>query len=166
LVRLGEAQFLVDAGNGAPFLEPIPLQEAVEIRRAGLAYRFRPDVVTGDWVQERWIDGGWAPFCRYELRPPDPLTRAAAYQRHHKLGETWVTGSLTLIRCGETEVLVLRDEELSRFTAAGKRTDRISTLTDYARVAAETFGLPALPITEGVSAWRDTAARAVGAPDA
>jgi N-hydroxyarylamine O-acetyltransferase len=165
LVHLGNARLLVDVGNGAPFLEPIPLRESVEIRRAGLAYRFRPDVANGDWVQERWIDGAWAPFCRYALRPADPLAQAAAYQRHHTPGETWVTGSLTLIRCSEEQVLLLRDEELSRLTVAGKQTERISTLADYKRVAAETFRLPALPIAEGVCAWREAVSRQGGPRD-
>jgi len=159
LVQMGDARFLVDVGNGAPFFEPILLREAAEIRRAGLVYRFRPDEPTGEWVQERWIDGGWAPFCRYALVPPEPVARAAAYQRHHTPGETWVTGSLTFIRCEEEQVVLLRDEELSRFSAAGKRTERISTLADYARVAAETFKLPGLPIEEGVAAWREAIAR-------
>ena len=105
------------------------------------------------------IDGAWAPFCRYALRQPDPAAFEAAYQRHHTPGETWVTGSLTIIRCEEEQVVLLRDEELSHFSTAGKRSERISTLADYARVAAETFKLPALPIAEGVGAWRETIAR-------
>ncbi len=159
LVQLGDARLLVDVGNGAPFFEPIPLREAVEIVRAGLAYRFRSAVATGDWIQERLIDGAWAPFCRYALRQPDPAAFEAAYQRHHTPGETWVTGSLTIIRCEEEQVVLLRDEELSHFSTAGKRSERISTLADYARVAAETFKLPALPIAEGAGAWRETIAR-------
>jgi len=160
VVRVGDASLLVDVGNGAPFFEPIPLREAVEVRRAGLAYRFRPNAGGVEWVQERWIEEKWTPFCRYELHPADPLTRAAAYQRHHVPGETWVTGSLTLIRCFAEEVLLLRDEELSRFTGSGKRTDRIATLADYSRVTAEVFGLPELPIADGVRAWRDNVAKA------
>ncbi len=160
LVQLGDERLLVDVGNGAPFFEPIPLHESVEVRRAGLAYRFRPDVATGEWLQDRWIDGAWAPFCRYALGPPDLVAREAAYQRHHTPCATWVTGSLTLIRCEEEQVLVLRDEELSRIGAAGKRTERVSTHAEYARAAAETFQLPALPIADGVAAWRENVARA------
>ncbi len=159
LVQFGDERFLVDVGNGAPFFEPIPLREAVEVRRAGLAYRFRPDSATGDWVQERWVDAAWSPFCRYALRPPDPVAQAAAYQRHHRRGETWVTGSLTMIRCQDEQVVLLRDGELSRFSAAGKRTERISTLAAYTRLAAEAFRLPAMPIGEGVDAWRENVAR-------
>ena len=158
IVRLGDADLLVDVGNGAPFFEPIPLGEPFEVRRAGLAYRFSLDVAGAVAVQDRWIEGKWTRFCRYELRPADPRIRAAAYQRHHKLGETWVTGSLTLIRCTEEEVLLLRDEELTRFTAGGKRTERVAGSDDYSRLAAEAFGLPALPIGDGVRAWRETAA--------
>ncbi len=154
LVRVGDARVLVDVANGAPFFDPIPLLESSVLRRAGLSWRFRPDAATGEWIQERWVDGAWAPFCRYALRPPDPAARAAAYQRHHAPGETWVTSSLTLIRCEEEAVVVLRDEELTRFTAGGKHTERVSAPAEYARVAAEAFRLPEMPIGEGVLAWR------------
>lgn len=43
LVELDGACFLLDAGNGAPFFTPIPLDRVTEVRHAGLAYRFRPD---------------------------------------------------------------------------------------------------------------------------
>lgn len=159
LVQLGDERYLVDVGNGAPFFEPIPLRDTFEIRRAGLAYRFRPDPATGECVQERWIDATWAPFCRYALCPPDPAVKASAYQHHHAPGETWVTGSLTLIRCEQDQVAVLRDEELTRFSAAGKSAERIATMAGCARVAAETFKLPALPVADGVAAWKENVAR-------
>lgn len=160
LVKLGDERVLVDVGNGAPFFEPIPLRGPVEVRRAGLAYRFRPDAARGEWVQDRWIDGTWSPFCRYALGPPDLEAQATAYQRHHTPCQTWVTGSLTLIRCEEERVVVLRDETLSSFGSAGKRSERIATAAEYARAVAETFALPALPIADGIAAWRENVARA------
>jgi hypothetical protein len=67
---------------------------------------------------------------------------------------SWVVGSLTLIRCEEEQVFLLRDEEFSHFTPAAKRTERVSGLADYTRLAAEVFRLGALPIADGVGAWR------------
>ena len=85
LVEIDGRRFLVD-GGGAPFFEPIPLDREVEVRLAGLAYRFRPDEAGENCVQDRWIDGAWAPFCRYELRPPDPDVREAAGPAWYQTG--------------------------------------------------------------------------------
>ena len=76
LVQAGGRRWLVDVGNGAPFLEPIPLDGPLEIRRLGLGYRFAADPGDpGVWVQERALDGGWKPYCRYALRPQSPRDR-------------------------------------------------------------------------------------------
>lgn len=158
LVELGGMHYLVDAANGAPFLEPIPLDRTVEVRRAGLAYRFRPGGAAAEWVQERLIEGAWVPFCRYSLVPATREEQEAAYQRHHTRGESWVTGSLTLIRCDEEAVFVLRDAELSHYTGRGKTLEHVSELSRYSELAREVFRLPALPVHEGVEAWRDNVA--------
>jgi N-hydroxyarylamine O-acetyltransferase len=152
LVELDGRRYLVDVGNGAPFFEPIPLDGPVEVRRAGLAYRFRPGEAVGEWVQDRWIGDAWEPFCRYELRPPEPDLRAAGYQRHHTLGDSWVVGTLTLIRCLGDEVCLLRDRDFTRFTPSGKQTAYVAEPAEAARLAAEVFRLPALPVEEGLRA--------------
>ena len=152
LVELHGRRYLVDVGNGAPFFEPIPLDGPVEVRRAGLAYRVRPGDAAQEWVQDRWIDGAWEPFCRYDLRPPDPRQREAAYQRHHTPGESWVVGSLTLVRCGPDEVCRLRDQEFTRYPPGGKQTSRVTEPAAFASLAAEVFELPGLPVEEGLRA--------------
>ncbi|MDP8924588.1 MAG: hypothetical protein M3O34_17170 [Chloroflexota bacterium] len=118
------------------------------MRRAGLAYRFRPGESADEWVQDRWIDEAWKPFCHYDLRPADAATREAAYQRHHVPTESWVASTLTLIRCEEDRVTVLRNAELTRFTADGKQVERIADAAAYERLAAEEFALPNLQIAE------------------
>jgi arylamine N-acetyltransferase len=146
LVELDEGRFLVDLGNGAPFFVPIPLDGPVELRRAGLTNRFRPDETNG-WVQERWIDDAWSVFCRYDLQPSSAEARAAAYQRHHIRGASWVVDRLTLIRCEEDEVWTLRDNQLSHFTVAGQTVESVTAEPDaYERLAADVFHLPALDI--------------------
>ena len=157
LVELDGRRYLADAGTGAPFFEPIPLDEPVEVRRAGLAYRFRADATPESWVQERWIDGAWAPFTTYDLRPSNPRDRAAAYQRHHTPGQSWVVASPRLVRCGDDEVYQLRDGQLAHFTPDGKRTEQITGPDDYRRVVAELFRVPALPIERALAAQADLA---------
>jgi arylamine N-acetyltransferase len=146
LVELDGRRYLVDAGNGAPFLEPIELDGEVELRRAGLAWRFRPDTAPDTWIQDREIDGAWVPFCLYSLGPADPDVREAAFQRHQTIGQSWVVDNLVLTRSGEHEVWSLRDAELRHFTAEAKTVESVSTPADYSRLAATLFGLPALPI--------------------
>jgi arylamine N-acetyltransferase len=157
LVEVDGGRYLVDAGNGAPFFAPIPLGDATEVRHAGLAYRFRPGESDRFCVQDRWIDGGWAPFCTYDLDPPDLHMREAAYQQHHTPGQSWVVDSLTLIRCTPEEVCVLRNAELTRFRDGGKETRPVEGIADYERLIADVFALPSLPIAEVLQAWGEVA---------
>ena len=83
LVTLGEQRYLIDVGNGAPHFDPIPVGQPVEVRHAGLAYRFRPGDEPGSYLQERLLGGEWSPFCRYELRDQAAAEVDAAYRRHH-----------------------------------------------------------------------------------
>jgi len=164
LVEVEGQRFLVDAGNGAPFFDPIPLDAPSEVRRAGLSYRFRPGAGPDSWVQDRLIGGTWQPFCRYDLGPADPAQREAAYQRNHTPDGGWIVGTLTLIRCREEEVLVLRDDEFTRISAAGKRSERIPDPADRARLAATAFGLPRLPVAAALRALADLAGEAAWRP--
>lgn len=103
-------------------------------------------------VQDRWIDGDWAPFCTYDRAPADPREREQAYQQHHSPGGSWVVDSVTLIRSNPDEVCVLRNAEFTRFTAAGKVTRTVDGPPDYQRLMTEVFDLSALPITEVLQA--------------
>lgn len=153
LVVLGGARWLVDVGNGAPFFEPVPLDRPFEVRRVGLGYRFDVDRdEPGVWIQQRELEGGWKPYCRYLLRPQSPADREAAYQRHHQPRDTWVTNSLVLIRSREEEVLVFRNMDQHRYTPSGKVSVRVEEPEGWTRLPG-LLGLPALPVLEVVRAW-------------
>jgi arylamine N-acetyltransferase len=148
IVTLHGREYLVDVANGAPFFEPIPIDEPTVIRRAGLGWRFQrasADIL----VQDREIAGEWIPFCHYTLTAASDAEIEAAYQRHHTLGESWVVGNLTLVRCTEFEVIRLRDDELARYSASGPSVERVPK-HGLPRVAAELFGLPNLPVVAAV----------------
>jgi arylamine N-acetyltransferase len=152
LVHIDDRRYLVDAGNGAPFFEAVPVSDSdplFEIYRAGLGYRFRAEGAEG-WVQDRLIDGKWQPFCTYLLAPADRATLDAAYQRLHTLGQSWVVDTLTLIRCGDSDVWTLRDSTLSHFTADGKSVSSCDSIGDYRRAVAEIFELPNAPIEQAL----------------
>ncbi len=147
VVQVGATRYLVDAGNGAPFFEPIPLREGepVEFSHVGLTYRFRPENYDR-CIQDRLIDGTWRPFCTYDLAPADATDQATAYQRHHTLGQSWVVDTLTLVRCTDSEVVSLRDKSLSRFTASGKSVHEYASPEARRQAVAEVFDLPNAPI--------------------
>jgi N-hydroxyarylamine O-acetyltransferase len=148
LVSLPEGRYLVDVGNGTPFLEPIPLDRSFEVHRAGLAFRFRADDASDGWIRDHWIDGAWSPFLVYTLAPASSSLRMAAYQRHHTPGASWVVGGLVLIRSGDDAVYSLRGDRLSRYTAAGKHVELLTSDADYERVASDVVELPALPVLQ------------------
>jgi N-hydroxyarylamine O-acetyltransferase len=152
VVHLDGRQYLVDVGNGAPYFEPIPLDGPVEVWHVGLGYRFRPGDDADHWIQERCIDGTWTHFCTYDLQPATPEAQEAGYQRHHTPGESWVVGSILVVRCAPDAVTVLRDNALTRYTADGKENRTIVDAFEYRRIAADQFNAPNLPIDEARAA--------------
>jgi arylamine N-acetyltransferase len=155
VVAVEGGRWLVDVGNGAPFLEPVPLDRPFGIDRLGLGYRFHVDPSDpGVWIQERALEGGWQAHCRYLLRPQSQDDREAAYQRHHRPRETWVTNSIVLIRSREEEVVVFRNGDQHRYTAAGKTSSRVEEPEAWARLPG-LVGLPGLPVREVVRAWAE-----------
>src|SRR3954463_10496464 len=79
VVELDEGRYLVDVGCGSPLFEPIPLDGEVIVRRLGLGYRFRQAEQPDSWLQDRLIEGEWAPLFRYDLRPADEREREEGY---------------------------------------------------------------------------------------
>ena len=146
IVAFGQDRYLVDVATGAPFFEPIRVDRVVEVRHAGLAYRFRPGGEQGEFLQEHWRDEAWTRFCRYELRDLDDVERGAAYHRLHEPSTGSLIGVLRLVRCTRTAVYSLRTAELTRFTNQGRHTERLEGPRDYERAVTEVFDLPRLPI--------------------
>jgi N-hydroxyarylamine O-acetyltransferase len=153
-VHLDGSRYLVDVGTGSPIFRPIPLIGTTEFEHAGLTYRFRADE-PGHWVQERLIDGEWKQSCRYDLSPLDLERQYIAYQHHQTPGATWVLDKIRLIHCADDAVYSLTGNELTTITPDGKRTEEVSDLASCARLAAETFHLPTLPLQEATHANPD-----------
>jgi N-hydroxyarylamine O-acetyltransferase len=156
--NLAGGRYLVDLGNGAPLFGPIPLDGVHEVHRHGLGFRFRPSddpprIPGGEeWIRDRMSDDGWVVGCRYELQPALHADREAGYQYHMTPATTWVLGSLTMTRSTTEAVYALKDDVLTTYTEGGKQTATITGPAEYRRVAAEIFGLPALPIDDGLAA--------------
>ncbi len=155
VVRLREGPYMVDLGCGAPLPEPIPLIRESEYHVAGLGYRFRPDLASMTCVQDRFIDGVWTEFCHYDLRPATDEERDAGYQRHHIPGETWVVGSITLVRFLDGNVLALRDGRFTRYEDAGKQSFEVTTDAEYAHHLLDDLRWPELPVDDALRALRE-----------
>jgi len=141
-VTLPEGDYLVDVACGSPILRPIPLSGETQLSHVGLTYRFLAGHEPGTWLQQRLIDGGWETFCTYVLAQPSAGQLETAYQRHQRPGETWVTSTLTLIRCTDDAVIHLRNDQVMRYTTAGKTTETVADAAAIACLAADTFRLP------------------------
>jgi N-hydroxyarylamine O-acetyltransferase len=159
IVDLDGSRYLVDVGSGSPLWQPVALGATIDIEHLGLEFRLRPE--GDDYVRERRLEGEWALGCRYDLRPAPAVEREAAYQRHQLAGETWVVGNLTIVRCTADAVYRLRDDELAIHGPGGSRVERLGD-GDYARVAADVFGLPALPVDAALAALADVRRSAAG----
>jgi N-hydroxyarylamine O-acetyltransferase len=154
IVELDGRQWLVDAGNGAPFFDPVPLGSLVEVHHAGLSYRFRPGERPGTHVQDRLIDGVWTPFCLFsDDPPPTGGDLRASFCRHHTPGEGKFVGELNVVRCHPGGLDRLHNRRLTRITSHG-RTETDLDDAGLARAAAEVFQLPGLPVTEAVAVLR------------
>jgi len=156
VVHLDGRRYLLDLGIAV--FAPIPLDEVVEVNHLGVRFRFRPSDLTPrlpageEWIRDRWSDEGWVQGCRYELQPAADTDRDAGYQHHMTPGTTWVLGSLTMNYATQDAVYALKDDQLTTFTADGKRTRIISSPEEYRQIVTEIYGLPGLPIDDGLAA--------------
>ncbi len=157
VVRLREGPYMIDLGCGAPLPDPIPLIRTSEYHAAGLSYRFRPDLASMTCAQDRLLDGEWVEFCHYDLRPASEEDRDAGYQRHHIPGETWVVGTITLMRYFDRdgEVVSLRDGRWTRFREGEKHSAEVLTDAEYEQLVADELRWPELPVVEALEALRE-----------
>lgn len=152
VVNLPEGRYLADVGCGAPILQAVPLDAITELRHAGLGFRYRPGDAPDTLVQERHIDGQWAAFCTYDLRPATAEGLALAFRRHHTAGESWVTTTLSLVRCTPDAVHQVRNHDFTTYTSSGKQTILLDDDTAVIDTVLAVFGLPALPVAAALAA--------------
>ena len=158
VVELSGECYLVDVGSGSPLFEPIPLGQIVEVQRAGLGFRFRPGDEDQIWVQDRWLDDAWVQHCRYDLSHISADVRMAAYQHHHTPGASWVIGAPRVVRCGQDAVDRMIGDEHTNFSGIDKRKERVEGSEQFAILATDVFGLPAMPVTDAFRAQAEMTA--------
>lgn len=162
VVTLDDGDYLVDVGSGSPLFEPIPLDRVTEVRRTGLGFRFRPGDDPAIWVQDRWIDDGWAPHCRYDLAPISTELRSSAYQHHHTPGASWVIDLPRIVGCDDANVYRLIGSDYTHFTAEQKQSAHVPDADAFARLAIAPFDLPLLPVADAFLAQAELAASVAG----
>jgi hypothetical protein len=133
--------------------KPIPLDRVSEQHRAGLSYRFLPDLAAITCQQQRLIDGQWLTFCHYDLTPASPEARNAAYQRHNTPGESWVLGDIVMVSYLEDgNIAAIRDGAFTLYSDQGKDSRKLTSRADYVRAVREDMALPKVPIGLGLEA--------------
>jgi arylamine N-acetyltransferase len=166
-VNLDGKRYMVDLGTGGPFFQPIPLDDLpFEIHQHGLSFRFRWGDNEHQLLREALLQGTWTISCRYTLRPATDADRNVGYQNHHVVNASWVTGTLTMTRSTTDAVYALKDTTLTRHTASGKTVETIAEPAAYARLVAEVYGLPGLPILEALDVRARFAELATGPTNA
>ena len=166
-VTLDGTRCLVDLGTGGPIFQPIPLDDLpFEIHQHGVGYRFRFGDEPRQLLREALIQGDWSVTCRYRLVPASDEDRNWGYQNHHVVNASWVTGTLTMTRSTEEAVYALKDATLTRYTDAEKTVETVADPAAYARLAAEPYGLPRLPIHEALEVRAAFAKLATGPTNA
>jgi hypothetical protein len=93
------------------------------------------------------------PFCHYELAPAPEAALANGLRYQFTPGQSWVLGSLFLVRCADEAVYaVARDGRLTTYTRdGGKQTRPLEGVEDYEWVAREVLQLPNLPVREALA---------------
>jgi arylamine N-acetyltransferase len=155
IVTVAGKRYLLDLGNGAPFYEPIPIDDGpYEIDFAGLGYRFDRQGPDGQLVQSRHIDGAWQPFALYEGEAATPTVRAEAFQLHHELpARSFVMASFTLVQVRDNDLLALRDHTFNHYKPGGRTTRELHGVDAYRGLIRDEFGLPNYPVDEALAAW-------------
>jgi arylamine N-acetyltransferase len=166
-VTLDGKRYLVDLGTGGPIFQPIPLDALpLEIRAHGIGYRFRFGDGPHQLLREALIEGDWRISCRYTMRPSSDEDRDRGYQSHHVVNASWVTGTLTMTRSTTEAVYALKDATLTRYTEGGKTVETVQDSASYARLAADPYGLPRLPIRDALEVRAAFAKLATGPTNA
>ncbi len=154
-VQVEDRHYIVEVGNGAPIYAPIAMDETVEVAHAGLKFQFRPDEQEGSYLQERWIDGSWQPFCRYHVNVPrDDDSLYECYSRHHIPGQSKVLSELLLVRCTLENVFVLNNYVLTVFSPDSKEKTTIRSKEELVHVLETKFHLRSQLIIDGFDGLR------------
>lgn len=138
LVRCPEGPYVVDVGNGHPYLRPFPLQE--ELRWQAYGWRFSWSNAT----LTRHLDDG----CTRRVYTVDPTPRtwqsfAPTIRAHHEqpnFGPFFA--SLRAARVEPEVMLTIRDTTFTRFGALGPSSRSLGSVASARRVLCECMHLP------------------------
>lgn len=154
IVNIEGRRYLLDLGNGAPLFEPIPLDDGpYEVSCAGLNYRFSRLPDGSQHLQERWINGAWQAFARYDLEPALVDERASSYQRHLLLpAQSFVMANFVVVQCHDDQVLQLGGHTFTVHRSSGKTSREVHGVAEYRALIRDSFDLPDFPVDEALEA--------------
>jgi N-hydroxyarylamine O-acetyltransferase len=143
LVRLEGREYLVDAGYGAPFLEPLPrdLNEDYEVAIGSHRHVLKPRDAAGRSRLELYRGGGLA--HGYLMKPaPRRIAEFMHVVESSFAPAATFMNALLIVRCFPGRTLVLHNLELVESEGAASRVRRVPDAPHLPEVIEECFGIP------------------------
>jgi N-hydroxyarylamine O-acetyltransferase len=143
LVRLGGREYLVDAGNAAPFVSPIPrdTEEDQQVESGGDRYVLKPRDAEGRSRMEHWRDGkrlhGY--LLKPEPRTPDHFAAAIADSFRP---EAVFLNALLLTRFAPGRAVVIHNLSVALLVDGAWRRRIASSRAELASEIELHFGIP------------------------
>jgi arylamine N-acetyltransferase len=150
-VAAGGREWLVDAGNAAPFLSPLPLElgHPTELRWGALAWLLQPRDAAGRSRMEVWRDGSLV--HGYTLKPgqvaPDRFDRVVLDS--FRQGATFMNAVL-LVRCFPRRFVRILNLEVTRATRTYSRTTALADRDAFVAAVEREIGIPAHITAEAI----------------
>lgn len=152
VVAAGGREWLVDAGNAAPLLAPLPLDlDAPLVLRWGSgAWVLRPRDAAGRVAVEVWRDG--ARVHGYLLKPGQvtPATFDRVVRASFAPAATFMTAVL-LVRCFPRRMVRILNLEVTRSTRARSRSETLSDRRALVAAVEAEIGIPARIAAEAIA---------------
>jgi arylamine N-acetyltransferase len=137
LVRCPEGAYVVDVGNGHPYLRPFPL--ARELRWQAYGWQF---CWSGHTLTRRLDDGRERRVYTVDTAPRTWASFAEAIRAHHECPDFGpFFASLRAVRVEPEVMLVVRDATFTRYGALGPSSRPLTSLAAARRVLSECIGL-------------------------
>jgi arylamine N-acetyltransferase len=152
MVRVDGREVLVDAGYGAPFLSPLPLDvpENQRVDWGHESYVLRPRDAAGRSRLELHRDGVMKHGYLAKPSPRRPADFAHAIVNSFRQDATFMN-AIAVYRFDRSATVALRNLTLVEATPWTSRTRRLSGRGELVAVVEERFGIPGSVVAEAVS---------------
>ena len=154
-VRLNGRLWLCDVGNGQPYVEPFPSDDALSFSHLGWRIETHP-IANGVELRRSSPDQPEPRIVyRASIEPRTWSDFSSTIHRHHQeLGFGPFLAGLRAVRMSDAEMLTLRDKTFTVYTANSWTRTELEEL-EISDLLRDRFGLAGLPIDDAIDAWRN-----------